>query len=98
MNTSPDTFAAELADWRRTRHFKSLNTLRGKLAIAKFVSLGRVMVPLGFAAAAAAAGDDLVGSVRHYFNKIKLDVTAMIDNGFSRLFPLSLFASPRLEA
>ena len=70
MNTSPDTFAAELADWRRTRHYKSLNTLRGKLAVAKFVSIGRVMVPLGLAAAAAAAGDDFVGSVRHYFSKI----------------------------
>ena len=69
MNTSPDTFAAELADWRRTRHCKSLNTLRGKFAAAEFVSLGRVVVPLGLAAAAA-AGDDFVGSVRHYFNKI----------------------------
>ena len=67
---------------------------RSKLAVAKLVSLGRVMVPLG----AATAGDDLVGSVRHHFDKIQLNVTAMVDNGFSRLFSLSLFASPRLKA
>ena len=77
-----------------TSRSKGLKMPRSKLTVPKLVSLGRVMVPLG----AATAGDDLVGSVRHCNNKIKLDVTAMIEDGFSRIFSLSLFASPRFKA